>query len=465
MRSVFHFGAPYNGELGFTDQRLLNCVLDGRTPEAYVALVKRFGQEFAGVDDLWLYTYDQNAWLCNEFGPCPNCRGIPLHERAAPFVNALAHAWRECNPQGRLWWEPWELSGGQVLHSLPRLDAEVVGLALHSNIAEVMVALPVDRFVKNAGRLAKQCGIPVVLEGFFGAATEEVEPFRHLAWPLTTVRQLRAMAGVEGVMGLKEYYGLLPDRPDPNLGVSALFFERPEISDDEALSALSAPLKEIGGEQLAGDIERFWRKCSEGTELFPWEASWFIRKIGLSRPTHALSAARVRGQQCHTPSWDSSRRAIFMKTDDSEPDPWMLEEVQLRCELASARWQEAHSLAQKVLAHPNLLPALQENLSANLSELGALLRRTNAYAFHCRETNLAAMLRDESNTSNRAALRAELLDVLGRDAQNWRAEGADASPLDDAIALFQRDEGAFLETYFTKSEVVNWSEEAGLTSR
>src|ERR1035441_1524245 len=76
-------------------------------------------------------------------------------------------------------------------------------------------------------------------------------------------------------------------------------------------------------------------------ELFPWETSWFIREMGRSRTDHSLSAAMLRGQQAHTPSWCSTRHAIFMKTDNTQPDPWMLEDVQLRCQLAADRWETA----------------------------------------------------------------------------------------------------------------------------
>ncbi|MGD0088424.1 MAG: hypothetical protein ABSE73_00730 [Planctomycetota bacterium] len=89
-------------------------------------------------------------------GRSQRCLGVPLQERLAPFLNELARAWRRHSPQGRLWWEPWELSAGQVLRSVERLQPEGLGLALHSNIAEVMATLPVDRWFRNTCGLA--CG-------------------------------------------------------------------------------------------------------------------------------------------------------------------------------------------------------------------------------------------------------------------------------------------------------------------
>jgi hypothetical protein len=86
------------------------------------------------------------------------------------------------------------------------------GLMVHSNIAEVMSTLPVDRWLKNTAALAQERGIPVVVEYFLGAGSEELEPFVHLAHPLVILCALRAIAAVPGVVGIKEYYGLAPDR-------------------------------------------------------------------------------------------------------------------------------------------------------------------------------------------------------------------------------------------------------------
>jgi hypothetical protein len=45
---------------------------------------------------------DQAAWLCDPFGGCPNCQGMLLLERVAPFVHLIAQTWQHLTPQGRL---------------------------------------------------------------------------------------------------------------------------------------------------------------------------------------------------------------------------------------------------------------------------------------------------------------------------------------------------------------------------
>lgn len=439
LRTLFHFGAPYNGFYGYDGSSLPNCLLDRGTELWYVQLLERFFEEFPGIDDLLVYTFDQDAWVCNEFGSCKNCRGIPLHKRVVPFVNKLAEKWRELNPDGKLWWEPWELSAGQVLQSIENLSASGVGLALHSNIAEVMATMPGDRWLKNACNLAQRRGIDVIVEGFFGAASEELEPFVSLAHPLVTLRQLRAIAAVEGVRGVKEYYGLLPDKDDPNLRMTGLFLADPDIPEEKALEELARPYGPVACRMID-----FWKLCSESMELFPWDTSWYIREIGKCNIQHSMYAAFIRGQQCPTPSWESSRRAIFMKTDDSSPHPWMLEDVQLRCDLAARRMDEAIQLGQGILRE--IPPGFSEEFLTGLEELIGFTRRAWSYVYHLRETNLAItmrLIREEGDIVPNF-LKEEMLGLLKKDQENQQS----CEPMAGAIQLFEQNLDGFLDTYF-----------------
>ena len=456
MRSIFHFGAPYNGKLGYSDEPLAQCLLDDQTIPYYKCLVEKFAVDFPGVDDLLLYTYDQDAWLCNEFGICERCFGIPVPQRVAPFINTLASTWQKFNPKGLLWWEPWEFSAGQVLKTIELLDPQCVGLSLHSNIAEVMVTMPVDRFVRNAVELARQHGIKVILEGFLGAASEEVEPYCCLAFPLTTWKQTRIMSTLNGVSGVKEYYGLLPMREDPNLRATAFYFAEPDCPEDQVLMRLAQPYG-----NLNNDMVLFWRLCSDAMELFPWDVSWFAREIGRSQPAHSLNAAFLRGQQCHSPSWDSTRRAIFMKTDNLEPDPWLLEDVQMRCELSASRWKAGLDLGCSITNKKDFafLPEnLRNYLIRNLDEMAGLLRRITAYALHLRETNVAYLLRQITATRQplHKKLYAEMDVLLKRDLNNWKAEGADDSSLKEAYRLWENDPALFLGKFFNIPEKNGW---------
>ena len=464
LRTIFHFGAPYNNHMHYGDGPP-NCISDEKVLRRYVLLLEIFARDFPEVDDILVYTYDQDAWLCSEFGPCPRCLGIPLHERLPRFLEGLAAAWQRSRPGGRLWWEPWELSAGQVYACIPRLRPELFGLALHANVAEVMGTHPADRWLKNTAALAGERGLPVIVEYWLGGPCEEQEPLLHLSHPLVTLRGLKAIAAVPGVSGIKEYYGLDPDREDPNLSMTALFLANPGISEEQALEELARPYQ-----AAAAGMARFWQLTSRGIELFPWDVSWYVREIGRSRVDHALSASRIRGMPCRTPSWCSTRHTIFLRAYEYyiEDDPWLREDIELRCRMAAEAWEQALALGEQTL--PGVPEPLELSFKRNLLDLGRLRRRALAYAYHLRETNLAQMLRDYPQAP--AHIQAELRQCLQADLENYALEqqadlaapGLGLFPLgvpaasrpwreaEDALHLLEQDPRAFLEIYLSAGQ-------------
>lgn len=419
LRTVFHCGVPYNARDGYHDAELEQCILDPETMVRYETLLRRLAREFPDVDDVLVYTYDQEAWLCSEFGHCRRCRGVPLHERVAPFLNRLGAAWRGARAGGRLWWEPWELSAGQVLATLPLLDPLTLGVAMHSSAAEVVSTNAVDALVRNAAATAHRHGLPLVVELFLTGATEETEPYQHVPVPLVTLRQLRAVAALPGPVGIKEYYGIVPHVPDPNLDAAAEYAARPEATDEEIVAKVAATFG--SPDRLAAA----WARASEAYATVPWDASWFIRQLGRSVPAHALTAATVRGMQSaadrwNTPSWRSTRGTGFMRTDNTEPHPWLLEDVQLRCAAAADTFDAA--IATMTEAAEDVDGARQAIVAAGIAELAAITVRLRAYELHLRATNLAGHLRALRGQPgvDVSELVTELRDVLARDLENQR---------------------------------------------
>jgi hypothetical protein len=221
-------------------------------------------------------------------------------------------------------------------------------------------------------------------------------------------------------------------------------------------------------------MTEFWRLTSQGMELFPWETSWYIREVGRSRTDHSLSAAMLRGQQAHTPSWYSTRHAIFMKTDNAQPDPWMLEDVQLRCQLAAGRWEAALARAGQFL--DSVPPPLATAFKRNLADLAGLRRRAVAYALHLRETNLAAVLRKAAELKLPRPQKSvdELLAALKADLENHRAEMAAPLPgqkvrpwpdMEKAIALLQQNPDEFLQKFLVEDPDKHSKGSFSVTSR
>lgn len=448
LRPLFHFGAPYNAHGRYGDGPP-NCISDPSLIERYELLLEAFAENYKGVTDLLIYTYDQDAWLCTEFGPCPRCLGIPLHERLVPFLERLISKWQSLRPGGRIWWEPWELSAGQVFECVERLHPNGLGLALHGNIAEVMSTHVADRWLRNTIAIASRKDIPVVVEYFLGAASEELEPFVNLSNPQVVFRALKMISSIDGVSGIKEYYGLNPTKEDPNLRMAGLFFTNPNMSESEAVAELAKPYGPVSEE-----IARFWELESQGMELFPWETSWHIREIGYSKPAHSLSAATLRGMGCRTPSWCSSRHSVFMRIDNTPVDPWMLEDIQLRCERAADSWKRALDIKKKI--QPAIPDKLRNAFDKNLADLARLRCRAIAYACHLRTTNLAGILRTLKDDGRLLPKRIidDLLETMKRDLDNYEIE-REIEPSEpewvemlEAIKCLQDDPDLFIDTYF-----------------
>ena len=482
LRTVFHFGAPFQGRAGFDGVALPQCISDPRTTVRYVDAVYALAAAAPDIDDLLVYTYDQDAWLCSEFDGCDLCSGIPLHLRVPKFINSLATAWQTCRPGSRLWWEPWELSAGQCLASIPLLEPTSVGLMLHSNIGEVVSTMPADAFFRNAAATARRHDIPVIGELFLSSSNEEVEPWRHLPVPLVTLDQLRAVERVNGVSGIKEYFGIRSPDLDVNMMAASLYFMDPSTTDDYALTSIADRFDRAW-------LSDFWRECSRAYSLYPWDSSWFARQLGNSEPLHELSAATVRGTQAaatewDTPAWRSSRSATFMRITSAETHSWLLEDVELRFAAAASAMEDAVSLFTASFTPSG--DALSAALIDQLDEVVGFIVRCNAYRFHLRATNIADALRRGS--TNAAALIEELKSVLRADLENQRRELArkpheaqptplqlserwmvadrnDLRPIEMAITALDGDLNHFLTTYFTTVPDAATAGQFSLTSR
>lgn len=418
MRAIFHFGAPFNGQGPYFGEKPKNCISDIAITEKYTYLLEELNVQIPGINDILVYTYDQDAWLCSEFSSCKNCRGIPLDQRLPHFLTALCDKWREIRADGILWWESWELSAGQVLKIAEKLPTENFGLMAHSNTGEVQKTRAVDLWFQNLAAIAKKRGIPLVAELFLGESSEETEPLKRIPCPRLTYTQIKAVLGVPGVTGIKEYYGLLPETGDPCLNMVGETLKSFDVKVEAALAELAKRYKEA-----AADMVTFWELVAEGYMLYPWDVSWYAREVGRSCLDHGWHAAFLRGQQCSTPSWESTRHAIFMKTDNSQPHPWMLEDIQLRCELSADRMKKAMAAGKKIIKLLSGSDAQQ--MEESLESIDMFCRICTGYVLHLRETNVAMLLREDEKKGNPLPefLLQELSELLKKDVENQHEKG------------------------------------------
>jgi hypothetical protein len=234
--------------------------------------------------------------------------------------------------------------------------------------------------------------------------------------------------------------------------MTAIFFRRPDIGDEEALAELAKPY----GPAAEGAAE-YWRLSSDAIALYPWDVSWLAREVGRSDPAHLLTAAVLKGASWQTPSWQSTRRTAFMRTDDTaQPNFWMREDIQMRCEQAALKMQAAINTANTVRSK---IPAsCKPVFIKSIEEMDGIRRRTLAYAYHLRETNLAEVVRSGKLREEHVE---EMRSLLEKDRENQGGSIA----IDEALRLLEQDRNKFFATYFLPSPPSGKKEQWTITSQ
>lgn len=453
FRTIFHFGAPrMTGRLyqiiasgAETDRETqANSIQDPRIVQKYTGLLTQLARRIPQIDDVLMYTFDQEAWLGSEFGDDALAAGVPLHLRVPPFLHSMTQCWAAERPDGRLWWEPWEISGGTLYALAGSLPTDHFGLMLHANIAEVQKTNPADRWLRNMVLLAAGRGIPVCGEIFMTGADEETEPLQHAFAPALVWEEIHRLQEL-GLYGIKEYYGTRPDMPaDLDLAMAGLCFADPSLGEREALEKLAARWPS------ASTLPAAMAAAHRGLALFPWELTWRWRALCVQHTAwHPYTPWRVPGEVAPSPSWRSSRRAVFMLTGD-EPahDPWLIEDMGLRCREAAAALREAsgaYAAAGRAAAEPAF-----EAAGRDFARFAAVAEDE---ALHAEETLCAI---DARHFAARGEVPAFVLQRMRRalcaDVENQRESSAVApgaeSPAAAALSAFDAGPAAWCLSHF-----------------
>lgn len=458
LRTIFHFGSPYMDRNPYTgdvprvpyhiDDVTFDSwydILNPKVRDHEVALLREFRRQFPEVDDILVYTYDQDAWQTPEFQYNKFSYGIPLADRLPGYVAALHETWTEGRSgKSRMWWEPWELSAGQVYTILPKLPRMDFGLIIHSNIAEAQLALPVDVWFRNIVRICHSLGLPVVAESFFASASEEIEPL-SIPSPRLVDEEYAAFLRVPGVVGIKEYYGINTSVPDFDTELLQARLRNPARSTVDLERDITA---RFGPAQA--DVLSYLDLLSDARQTFPWDASWLAREVGRASTDHGWSGATIRGRVASTPSWESNRHGMFMKADDAQPHFWMLEDVQLRCQLAAEILGRAGDLGARIIAE---LPDShdQEQFHQIETDIEIFRRVSRSYALHLRETNVAQMLRQDlaARRPMTPPLVEELRRLLDDDVDNQQGRGR----VVEMRRLYNESPEDFVRRYLVPTEV------------
>ncbi|MBX3256784.1 MAG: hypothetical protein KF862_21790 [Chitinophagaceae bacterium] len=459
FRTIFHFGAPSVDSLYklLSPEKIdvateINSIQKKEITDKYRNLLLRLRKSIPEIDDILVYTFDQEAWIANEFGNGALARGIPLHERVPSFLNMLTKTWAALNPQGRLWWEPWELSAGQIYACIDSLPVSNFGIAMHANIAEVQLTRPVDVWFKNMCNLLAEKNIPVMGEIFMSGANEEVEPLQNIFAPRLVFEELEAMYTVRILTGIKEYYGTIPDKYDPNLLMAGLKLNIPSLGIDHALHQLAIP---YGASKNL--VLQAWEATAKGLQLFPWDGTWRFRSLPAGgagiHVFHRWDIGHISGAVAPSPSWKSTRKSLFMITEEEKLDPWFFEDIELRSAAAANQLLVAIEAYEKLDGSLSGASVYKNSIPATILDLRKLEQIMRAIQCYCREVNLAHMMRE--NVQKNKPVPQDMIDrfnaIMKIDIQNQQKGLVEnknkTSTAEEMLNAFNADPAAWVQQH------------------
>ncbi len=434
LRPMAHFGIPRmeGGQPA--------CILDPAVQEKYREMLTDFMRSFPEVSDVLVYTFDQKAWLCSEFGPCSRCTGLPLHERLPGFLNMLNDTMQAAHPGSRLWWKPWELSKGQLAAILYQVKSDHLGLVLNPSTSNEVYpfndrSFKSDLGVRQAVRMAHERGIPVLgeFDHTLYKPLYQIEDF----FPRLIYEQMNGWREMPGVVGVKEYYGFAPTTFSVNTAMLKAWMKSPDAPLETLLQEIAAPY----GEPAAPLMMQAWEYVAQSVEVYPWDTTYLIGQMGLDRGqdgSHGWQPASIINATWDTPIWKANRRANFMLTEESKAHPWLFEDAGLRLE-------DAADLSLKaVVAYDRAIEVGGNNVEDIRTQRDVAwkaARSMRAKSLHILETLAAQDARTVMQDEQQFKLVvARLQRLLQKDLENQEGRPAMAQKL----AEFQQDPQAWL---------------------
>ena len=414
---------------------------------------------FPEVDDIMIYTYDQQAWICSEFGPCPRCSGLPLHERLPGFINLLNETMQKHRPDTMLWWKPWELSKGQTVAILDKVNPDHFGLMLNPSSSNEVYpfndrSFKSDLGVKRLVRMALERDIPVV--GEFDHTLYKPLYLIEDYFPRLVYEQMRGWKEMEGVIGIKEYYGFSPVTFSVNAAMLKAWIRSPDAPLQQLLQEVAAPYGEkaapimIAGVGVRGPVGG---GLPLGHHLFDWPdgtgpASGRFARLGAGVHSRAPLGTRRSGKP--------TAAANFMLTEEHKAHPWLFEDAGLRLEDSAALGFKAVGFYDQAIGAGG---SKVDDIRTQREIVWNTSRSLRAKSLHFLITLAAQDARTVQHDDRQFALVSKRLEaLLKKDVENQGGNAAVAQEL----AEFQRDPKAWVTKNFNPLDfqtktTIDWS--------
>ncbi|MFD2330210.1 hypothetical protein ACFSR7_13255 [Cohnella sp. GCM10020058] len=415
MRVMPHFGVPQllNVKEGYSVITPA-CIQDPQVVANYTERLVAFLREFPEIADVMIYTFDQDSWLCSEFGDCPRCAGVPLHERLPRFLNAMQDALQHGREGARLWWQPWEISAGQTYRIMQAVRPERFGIIVNNSIAETYPSNTSDLWVRNTIRIAAERGIPVIGEMQFSGCQIGCHSVQKLPCPELVYEQAEAFRAIDGVVGIREHFGIAVSKMSVNTDLFREYVKNPEAPLSELLAAVAAGY----GPNATDELLAAWNLSARAVRHIPFDASYSFCNLTHKPAKHDWDAATVPAWHWDTPAWEANRRSFYMITHTTAIHPWMLEDLGLRMGEAANYFREAVKLLEEALAKGVEKADDVRDQIADLNRLASSLRGSS---LHYLETIAAYDLRvalKQGNKEKYAAACERLGHLLDEDLVN-----------------------------------------------
>ncbi|MBE0652525.1 MAG: hypothetical protein IH594_01930 [Bacteroidales bacterium] len=450
FKTIAHFGIP----------RMLNfdpvkpaCIMEHAIQDKYVHLIQDFMSTFPEVNDIMVYTYDQQAWICSEFGPCPKCTGIPISDRLPGFLDLLKTTMQESRKDAKttLWWKPWELSKGQTIDIIKKIDPNGFGLMLNPSTSN-------EVYPFNDGSFKSDLGVKRMVQYAYERDIPVIGEFDHTLYkplyaiddyfPRLMYEQMIGWKEMKGIVGVKEYYGFAPSVYSVNYAMLKAWMKSPNAPLEELLNQIAAPY----GKKTAPLMIQAWEYVAQSVEAYPWDVTYLIGPTGLDRNSsgeHSWDYVKIMNGTWDTPIWESSRRANFMLTDSKVAHPWIFEDAGLRL-------NDAAELSFKAVEYFDKAIAMNEGLVDDIKMQRDFILKTSrsmkGKGLHFALTIAAQDARTvQGDPAQFEIVCARIKSLLEEDVENGFAEA------EVKLTEFNRDPKAWLKSNF---KPLTWKSEA-----
>jgi hypothetical protein len=141
-------------------------------------------------------------------------------------------------------------------------------------------------------------------------------------FPRLIYEQMLGWKEMEGVIGVKEYYGFAPSTFSVNVAMLKAWMQSPNASLETLLREIAAPY----GEKAAPLMIQAWEYTAQSVEAYPWDTTYLIGPMALDRHwngSHDWEPVTIPSATWDTPIWKTNRRGNFMLTEEQKAHPWL----------------------------------------------------------------------------------------------------------------------------------------------